>query len=464
LIPAVIAAGVAAAPLDTAVNIAFPSITGGFDKPTAAIQWVIICYVLTYSSAVLVFGRIADIIGHRKIFIIGLAWSIVALGLCAAAQSFGWLLFARSLQGFGAALILATGPALATLAFPESERGKAVGIYTMFFSVASAAGPLLGGALVDAWDWPAVFWFRIPIAMIALVLTLRFIDQPIELAPNQAFDYVGAVTWSIGLVSLLLAVNRGNQLGWNATLTVTLAVVAFATLCLFVWNELRADQPVLDLRLFGNLGFSTANIAHILTHMASFGVLLLGPYYLVRFADIALWQSGLLLALSPIAMTLASPVSGWLITRLPSLWINALGIVLATLGLWQISFWSADTPLAILALGLALQGFGVGIFQVANMDYVMGAIPRQQRGVAGSLNMVTRTIGVVTCAGVGSLLFALYRTEFESAGGYAPNSDQGFLLAYDVMFTIAACICALAVAAIAIAIVRDRLRQRALLP
>ena len=175
---AMIGLGTAATQLDTSVNIAFPAITRGFDLSIGDIQWVVICYVLTYASLLLAMGRIGDTVGHAVVFRIGLIWSTVALLLVGWSPSFGAMLLFRCLQGIGAALVLSCGAALVTSLYGEERRSQALGIYTMMLSVGLMLGPLLGGALTAAWNWPAVFWFRIPIAVVALLLIAHYVANP----------------------------------------------------------------------------------------------------------------------------------------------------------------------------------------------------------------------------------------------------------------------------------------------
>src|SRR3954462_13688191 len=160
---AMIGLGTSAAQLDASVNIAFPAITLDFGLSIGDIQWVVICYVLTYACLLLALGRIGDTIGHALVFRIGLIWSAVALLLVSCAPSYGAMLVFRCLQGVGAALVLSCGVALVTSLYGEARRSRALGIYTMMLALGLMAGPLLGGVLTAAWDWPAVFWFRIPI-------------------------------------------------------------------------------------------------------------------------------------------------------------------------------------------------------------------------------------------------------------------------------------------------------------
>src|SRR5437773_11503274 len=193
--------GISVVPLDTAVNIAFPDITGSFGLPIAMIQWVVICYVLTHAGLMLAFGRVGDIWSHGLVFRAGLAWSVAAFILCALAPSFGWLLFFRFLQGIGAGLIISCAPAVVTSLYPETRRAHALGIFTLMFALGSAVGPLIGGALVARWGWPGVFWFRAPIALTSLLL-LRGLPPGSGAGGGRRFDIVGAVLLAFGLAGL----------------------------------------------------------------------------------------------------------------------------------------------------------------------------------------------------------------------------------------------------------------------
>jgi MFS family permease len=169
----VVGLGTLVAPLDTAVNIAFPSITQAFALSLQDIRWLVIAYVLTYASLMLACGRLGDLVGYRPIFQLGLLLSALGLLICAAAPSYGLLLFGRVLQGVGVALTVSCGPALVTSLLDESERARALAFYAGVIAIGSALGPIVGGLLVGRWGWAAVFWFRVPIAILALALSGR---------------------------------------------------------------------------------------------------------------------------------------------------------------------------------------------------------------------------------------------------------------------------------------------------
>jgi EmrB/QacA subfamily drug resistance transporter len=441
--------GVAAGPLDTAVNIAFPAITVAFAIPVATIQWVVICYVLTYGSLLLGCGRLGDVIGHKRVFLFGLGWSAISLYLCGWAPTFAWLLFFRIMQGVGTALLLSCAPALVTLAFPEARRGTALGVYTMLSALASTLGPLLGGQFVALWGWPAVFYFRVPLALIAAVLTVCWVQQPVHVRPGQRFDSLGAAALTAAIAGVLLALNQGNRLGWSALSTLLFAGGAWGCLGFCIWYELRCAEPVIDLRLFRHTAFSMANVAHVLVNIASFTVLLLVPYYLLNSYQASALVGGIFLAMSPLGTMLASPLGGWLLSRCASRHLSVCGLCLVSAGLLGISQWHAHSAAALIVGMLGLQGFGLGLFQVANMDFVMSVIPRHQQGVAGSLTMLTRTVGVVAGVTLGSFLLGLlqahYTMQLEATGtSVAAISPQAFLLAFQGVFQYAAVIAAIA--------------------
>jgi MFS family permease len=389
--------------------------------------------VLTYASLMLACGRIGDIGGHARVFRAGLAWSVVAFLLCAAAPDFGSLLFFRFLQGIGAGLVISCAPALVTGLYPESRRAHAVGIFTLIFALAGASGPLIGGILVARWGWPAVFWFRAPIALASLLLLRGLPASPTS--SGERFDIVGALLLATGLTTFLLGINalRG---GSGA---VPLLATALISLALFAWWEGRAPRPIIRIELFADPGFSVVNLVTVLMYLGTFSVLLFVPYFFARFSTIPLPLAGMVLAIGAAATALASPPAGWLIARIAAERVAALGILVVGGGLFIIGQWPADVSPVAMALTLAIQGFGTGLFQVSYMDIVMRSSPIADRGVAGSLALLTRTIGTVTGAAWLTLMFHTMQ---------ADDTAPAFLAAFGGTFHIVG----IAVAASAVAI------------
>ena len=436
----VIGIGAAVGPLDTSVNIAFPEITGGFGKPLGAIQWVIICYVLTYASLLLNLGRFADIVGHRRVFVGGLIASVAGLAMCGLAPSYEWLLAARSAQGVGTGAVLATGPALITLSFPESHRARALGGYAMFLSGAMAVGPLLGGLLVSQWGWPAVFWFRVPIAIVISVAAILVVRAPVSAPRSGRFDIAGAVSLSVALVSTLLTMNRASTLGWGSSATLGLAAVAIVSLVAFVRIELRVSNPVIHLELFARRQFSIANVANVLAQLAFFTVFLLGPYFLVGYMEGRVALAGVLLGVSPMGGAITAIIAGRLLGRHSAWKLSAIGLALIACGLAGVTFWTSTTGLPFIMGTLVTGGVGLGLFQVSNLHYIMGSVPRSQQGVAGALTTLTRTIGVVLGASLGSVIFTELGGVFPVHGALT----EQFIGPYTQVFGFAAGVSALA--------------------
>ncbi|HUK07102.1 MAG TPA: MFS transporter [Stellaceae bacterium] len=424
----VIGLGAAVVWLDSAVNIAFPAIVRGFDLAIGDIQWVVISYVLTYTSLLLAFGRIGDMFGHALVFRLGLVSSAIALLLCALAPSYPQLLLCRFLQGIGASLVLSCGPALTTGLYGEDRRSRVLGLYTMMMAVGATLGPFLGGLLTTAWGWPAVFWFRVPIALAALA-ALGTLPAPPRGAARERFDFAGALLLVLALVTLLLALSR---LSGRAALP--LGALSLAALVGFVWQELRSERPVLDLRVFRLPGFALLNLASVLTNLAGFAVWLLVPFYLTRAsANFTLGESGAVLATASLGAVVACPGTARLIGWIAAERLAPIGAAMVSAGLALISLWDRSTATSALIAALLVQGLGIGVFQLAYVDIVTATIPRQHRGVAGSLAMVTRTLGTVGAAALVMLLFQ----HLAAAGDFFAAFRRSFGLAALLPFAMA---------------------------
>ncbi len=431
-----VALGTLIMPLDTAVNIAFPAITRHFDQPVAMIQWVVICYVLTYGSLMLGIGRLGDIFGYRRVFATGLAWSAVAFLLCAQAPSYEWLLACRVLQGIGAALVISCGAALITTPFPEAMRGRLLGLYATALAAGAALGPVLGGALVERWGWEAVFWFRAPIALSALLL-LRGMPVAARAGPTGSFDLPGATLLALSLASFLMAIRELPYLAETPWRGGTLLLIFAASLAAFLARSAHAARPVLHLHHFRAVDFALVNLANAALHFAGFAVLLLVPFWLARFGGLAEGWAGLVLAAAPAGGMLAGLLGGHALSRVSPHRLGAIGLALTGAGLLLIGQWQRDSGVLILVASLLVQGAGLGLFQLAYTDIVTATMPREDRGVAGSLAMMTRTLGVVSAA---SLLTWMQQDIAAAWLAVSAPPETAFLESYRRSFLLVAAI------------------------
>ncbi|HMM89600.1 MFS transporter [Bradyrhizobium sp.] len=425
---AMIGLGTATAQLDTSVNIAFPAITRGFDLTIGDIQWVVISYVLTYASLLLSLGRIGDTIGHAVVYRTGLIWSAVALLLVGYAPSYGAMLLFRCLQGMGAALVLSCGVALVTSLYGEERRGRSLGIYTMMMALGLMVGPLLGGVLTAIWDWPAVFWFRVPIAIAALLLLRGLPVSPPRLT-NGGYDVLSSIALILGLVTMLMALNRLREFS-----AVWLGLLSALALAGFIFRQSRSAHPIIPIEILRLPGFALLNLVSVLANLAAFSVWLLVPYHLARIQGYSLVESGAILAAGAAGAVLASPIGGRLIERqITAERLAIAGAAAIGAGLLMLSGWTEQTPTILRVAGLVVQGIGLGLFQLAYSDIVTATLPLRDRGVAGSLVLLTRTLGTVTAASVILMLFEVLQV----GNGFFAAFHQTFLTAALLAFVSA---------------------------
>jgi EmrB/QacA subfamily drug resistance transporter len=412
-----------------------------FALPIPDIQWIVIAYTLTYAALMLVFGRAGDIFGHRTIFLTGAATSVIAFLLCAISPTYGWLLAARVLQGIGAALTLSCGPALITSLYREERRAQVLSLYTLLIGVGGGLGPIVGGFLVERFGWPSVFTFRAPIALAALAAGFA-LPAGKRSGVREGFDAFGALLLVLAIAMALLALNH-LQVRDPLSLLITLALFAAAAwfVCAFAWHEGRTAHPIIDVRYFRDADFSLLNVAHTLLSLAGFTIFLLAPFYLDAIGNLSAPVAGLVLAAAPLGLIVSSPVAARLSGAIHPRRMALIGAALSAAGLLAISLLGERQNLVILMLASSLQGFGMGLFQVAYFDIATATLPKQNRGVAGSLVLMTRTVGLVMGA---SVLMLAFRGLSEAAGG---TGHTALLAGFSGAFAIAGAISLLVVLA-----------------
>ncbi len=428
--------------LDSAVNIAFPEITRVFALDVTSIQWVIVGYVLTHASLLLGCGRLGDLFGHGRLLTYGLIASALAFAACGLAPTFEWLVVSRVGQGVAAALVSGSAPALITLAVPAASRGRALGIFQMSAALGYAVGPLLGGALVDKFGWRAVYLFRIAPALLLAWLAALKLPADRDRPDGQRFDLMGAVTLAGSVAGLLLALSRSRSLGWASPQVIVLALLAAICFVGFIATEKRASAPVVDSSLFRRPAFVIANLLTVLANCARFAVGLLMPYYVIDILRYPAATGGSLLLAAALMTTLASPMAGRLSDRFGTARLSSLGLALEGLGLLMVSRLTAQADYLTVAVALGVVGLGLGVFEAPNMSFVMGAIPRTQQGVAGSIAHMMRTLGIVFSATGASLLFEERRRFYSMQ--LAPQVIDGFeafVPAFQDVFLTAAALC-----------------------
>ncbi len=451
----IVCLGTIASPMDSAVNVVFPRIISTFGRDLSDIRWVVISYVLTYASLLLIFGKLGDLFGYRAVFQAGLATNAAGIAACAFATSFEVLLAGRMLQGLGAALVLSCAPALATSFFDETKRTRVLGIYAAMLALGAAIGPLAGGVLVNSFDWGAVFWARLPFVFAALALSWLIPRRPGS-GTRADLDPLGSVQLVMALCLILLAVSahNGGAWTWLRPLSVALGLII---LVLFIRRQMRRDNPIIRPALFKDAVFAVMNIASVIANHAAFAVVLIGPFYLVRIAGLKPTEVGLALALAGFGMVVGSSLAARIVHRVGSEAAALVAMATSAAGLGGIAAWSGDQSMLVMMLPLVVQGIGIGLFQVAYTDFITAALPIGDRGVAGSLAMLTRTLGIIAGAAGHAALHHHFAAAATAGGG---DPSAAFMAGFRAVFICAAAILALAIAVGLLAFVSRKARSR----
>ncbi len=400
------------------VNVALPTLVGAFDSELAIVQWIVLAYLLTVATLMLSVGRLADMFGKGQIYASGMVIFTLGSLACGLSTSISMLIAFRVLQAVGAAMVVALGAAIITEAFPPTERGRALGISGATVSVGIVLGPALGGILLHHLSWHWIFFVNLPVGIAGVLLVARFVPQR-KPPGGQRFDFTGAVTMFLSLLSLLLALTFAQRSGFGTPLIVALLAGFLVFLCAFILIERNHAQPIVDFGMFGSALFSVNLITGFMTFVAIAGTLILMPFYLQGILGLDSLQVGMLLAVHPIAMGLIAPLSGALSDRVGVRPIVVVGL-LALLG-GYVALSSLDlhtTPLGC-ALRLLPVGLGTGIFQSPNNSAIMGAAPRARLGVASSILALTRTLGQTVGVSVLSAVWA--GRAMAHAGGMIPG-------------------------------------------
>ena len=423
--------GAGIAPMDFAVNVAFPAITAAFALDIASMSWLVVSYVLTYASLMLAFGKLGDIVGHRRVICAGLVTGALAFVACGLATSYAWLLAGRVLQGISTALLLSCAPAMVVALCGETRRTWALSRYSMMIALAGIVGPVLGGVAMQWLGWAGVFWFRLPVTLLALWLLARM--PAVDARPaTQRFDVVSAMLLAGGLALLLLSPALWN--GVHAVLPFAVGAAGLALLMVFTRRERRDAEPVLPPVVLRDPALLTANIGSVVVNLVGFAIPMIVPYYLARIGGFDAAEMGLLLAASTVGMFAGSMATPRVVQTTGQRRATLLGATLVALGQGAIALWTLTPllpPVIALIAALLLHGVGIGLFQVSYTDLIVATLPSQNRGVAGSLAMLTRTIGVVIASVV--LSGALQALEARNlAAGQA--ADAAFHAAFGTVF------------------------------
>ncbi len=379
----------------TVVNVALPDIQRELHSSFSDLQWVVDAYSLTLAAFLLTAGVVGDIYGRRNVFAGGLAIFSVASLLCGLSTSPLMLNLCRGLQGVGGAVMFATSLALIANAFTGRDRGTAFGVYGAVIGGAVAIGPLVGGAITSAWGWRWIFFVNVPIGVIAIAITFAKI-APSKDPRARRVDWVGFVTFSGSLFTLVFALVRGNDLGWGSPSIITLLVASAVLMGVFLVNELRSADPMLDLGLFRIPAFVGISVVAFTIAASIFAMFLYLTLYIQDDLGFGPLPAGIkFLPLTLLAFAVA-PFAGRLTVRVQSRYLLTVGMLLISGGLLAMATTTPKSAWTVLLPGFILCGIGIGTVNPVLASGAISVVQPQHSGMASGANNTFRQVGIAT--------------------------------------------------------------------
>ncbi|MFC9788216.1 MFS transporter [Rhodococcus sp. NPDC127528] len=431
------------------LNVALPVIAVGLGSGPTATSWILLSYLVGMVGTILVFGRVADMIGRRRVFLAGMTLFAVSSALSALAPGAVALIAGRALQGIAAAMMFATGAAMIAAVYPPRRLGSAMGIFFAVNSVAQIVGPVLGGIIVSGPGWRWLFWVNVPIAVAAYLAGLRVLPRRSDDPRSGGFDWAGAGLSVAAIVSGVAALSTGNERGWTSPLIVVLVLVAAVSLVVFLWWERRFSFPILDLSLFTDRVFRWANVSSFLSCAVRFPLILLIALMFQTVHALGPAVAGLAVVPLSIGTMLAALAYGVLERWFSHYWLGVAGSLVTVVGvLLLLPTVSGSAYLQLTAVGGFVSGTGTGILLTANGAALLLDCDRSKLGVISGvralLQMLGNVIGVAGCLVVlaaplsGPDRSAVYSRSGEALGpGAATALGQGFQIAFTVLAVVA---------------------------
>jgi EmrB/QacA subfamily drug resistance transporter len=423
---------------NTVVNVALPSIREDLGIGIAELEWVVNAYALTFGVLLLSGGKLADLLGRRRIFIVGLVIFTVASLACGLANSSEMLIAARTVQGIGAALMNPATLSIITATFPPRQRGMAIGIWAGVAALALAIGPLVGGILTDKIHWGWIFFINVPIGVLGVLAARIFIDESKDTSTEQRLDLPGLVTSGVGLFALTFGLIETNHHAWTSGIVLSMFALAAVALAAFVVLELRQQIPMLDLTLFRDRTFAGANAAMLLVGLAMFGIFFFNSLFVQNILGFSAIQTGATFLPMTVLIILVAPAAGKISDQVGPRWLMGVGMVLLSISLLLFGQLEADSSFWGILPGLLVGGFGMAITMAPTTSAAMGSVPLDKMGVGSAvINSMRQVGGSIGIAVMG----ALVATQLSAASPADPRYAAQFVDGYHLAVHVGAALC-----------------------
>ncbi len=390
---------------NTVVNVALPSIERDLGIGISELEWVVNAYALTFAVLMLTGGKLADLLGRRRIFIVGLVIFTGASLASGLATSAGWLIGARTVQGAGAALMNPATLSIITATFPPRQRGMAIGIWAGVSAMALAIGPLVGGLLTEQIDWSWIFFVNVPVGVLGVVVARLAIDESRDTSHEQRLDLPGLLASGIALFALTYGLIEANTYGWTSPRILALFAVAAVGLVAFVLLELHQRVPMLDITLFRNGTFAGANAVALLVTLSMFGVFFFISLYMQNILGYSAVRAGASFLPMTVLIILVAPIAGRQSDRIGSRWMMAAGMALVAVSLVVFSRLGEHSSWWNLLPGMLVGGFGMALTMTPMTAAALGSVPVDKAGVgSGVLNSFRQVGGALGIAVMGAIM------------------------------------------------------------
>ncbi|PKG32550.1 MFS transporter [Methanoregula sp.] len=423
----------------SSITIALPAMAAQFNADAVMLGWITSAYIISAAIFIVPFGRYADIVGRKRIFLYGVILYTLASFACAIAPSVELLILLRFIQGIGGAMLFATSLAIVTQVFETGERGWAIGITIATVYAGLSLGPFLGGLLTDHFGWPSIFLVNVPLGLITIAFTLRGIRHEWADAAGETLDRAGAVIYCIMLFTFIngmLLLPAPSAFAW-----ISAALIAGAVF--YRW-ERKMDHPLIDFSVFSdNRTFVFSNIAAMINYGATFGVGVLLSLYLQYIQGFSAASAGLILVAQPVIQMIFSPIAGRLSDRVEPRVVSTAGMALTALGLSFCIVLSPSTPLWIIVGSLMVMGLGYGLFSSPNTNAIMSSVEKRHLAIASGMNATMRSTGQLLSMAIAMFCFAV----FIGSETITPAVYPALMTSVTAAFIIFTALCVVGVAA-----------------
>lgn len=410
----------------SAINVALPAISDEFGMTAVTLSWVATAYLLAAATFLVPFGRIADLRGRKKVFLLGMWTFLVTTALCAVAPNTESLIAFRWFQGLGGAMVFGTAVAILTSVYPPNERGKALGLNVSVTYVGLSLGPTVGGILTTHIGWRSIFILMIPLMAAVIWVGSTKLKGEWSGDSGERFDPQGSALYVLSLTAVIIGFSLLPGSGGFL-----LTAAGAALLVVFVAWELRHPSPVLDVRLFArNRPFAFSNLAALINYCATFAVSLLVSLYMQYVRGYSAAATGFVLVSQTVVMAAFSPVAGKLSDMVEPRIIASIGMLIASIGLGMIALFDSGTSAWMIVFVLAFLGFGFALFSSPNTNAIMSSVDKRQYGIASASVGTMRLVGQVLSLGIATVFLAVYVGRVKMTAELAPEFMEAFQPAF----------------------------------